>query len=260
MKFAKLLIFLLLIYSQSYSQISSIYSGKIHKFALNLSYIYNAHKADFYQLPNVPNCCPHFEDGYGNAFSAYLSYEYSFLNRLSAGIRVGIESLYGKLTATENQYILINEKLELATIGHNLEGKFLNLLIIPNINYQIIYGLNVFAGLEFGLLVGKNFYQVETLLVPENYGTFENGLRIRNEKTGSIQSNQSFLVFSYAGLSYDFPLENSNTFLISPEISFSYQFNSFLKESLWKTSSIRFGITFKYSPGTSLASPIKPQS
>lgn len=261
MKYSKLLILLyfLIFHSEIFSQFSTIYTGKIHKAGLNLSYTYNAHKVNFNQLPNVPSCCPHYESGFGNGFSAHLFYEYTFINRLSAGVKIGVESLYGKLTSNENQYIFINEKPELATIGHNLEGKILNLFIMPNLNYQIIYGMNLFCGFSIGFLISKNYYQIERLITPENYGTFENGLRYRNEKSGTISGNNTIIAFFNGGVSYDFPLESSNTFLIAPEISFSYQLNSFLKESLWKTTVIKFGLSFKFSPGTSLATPIKPQ-
>lgn len=242
-----------------FPQVSAIYTGKIHKAGINLSYIYSAHKVDFNQLPNVPSCCPHYESGYGNGFSAHIFYEYTFINRLSAGFKIGVESLNGKLTSNENQYIFINEKPELATIGHNLEGNFINLFIMPNLNYQIIYGMNFYCGFSIGFLISKGYYQVEKLISPENYGTFENGLRYRNEKSGSISGNNTIIMFFNGGISYDFPLESSNTYLIAPEISFSYQLNSFLKESLWKTTVIKFGLSFKFSPGTSLATPIQPQ-
>jgi hypothetical protein len=217
------------------------------------------HETDFAQLPNVPNCCPRFLTGEGNGFSAGLYYEMPFTDKFSGQLRIGFTNIAGDLSEMENEYIIYNDELETAEIEHTLSADLGALTFGLYGRFLVFEGLALLGGVNAGLPMIKKYSQKETLVKPENYGVFENGTRTRNESEGDIDGISSIFMFAEVGISYDFELNKRRSFYLAPEVFYSFMLNDVLEEDKWQINSIRIGLTFRYSIGYELASPLKPE-
>lgn len=77
------------------------------------NYNLNMFQADFRSFPGVPSCCPQYQDGTGNGFSAGLLYEIPLSEQLRLALRGGYSSRNGTLKRTEN-----------TTVAGNIPGVF----------------------------------------------------------------------------------------------------------------------------------------
>src|SRR5438067_12967953 len=68
----------------------------------------NLHRANFQALPGVPNCCPLFEGGAGLGGEFAFFYDYDAFGDGHIGLRAGVISLAGTLTADESVTLAIN--------------------------------------------------------------------------------------------------------------------------------------------------------
>src|SRR5947209_7041068 len=59
----------------------------------------NMHRANFQTLPDIPNCCPLFEDGSGWGGQFGLFYDFDAFGDGHLGVRATVGSLSGTLTA-----------------------------------------------------------------------------------------------------------------------------------------------------------------
>lgn len=234
---------------------SDLYSG----FGLFGSYNFNQYNTWFTELPNVPNCCKYFSSGDGSGLSAGIFYEIPIFDNFSAQIRLGIYSLDGRLSEIEKETIIINDHLQTAEIEHSLDISFSTVSLGIFGRYLILDKLSILGGINLGLPIQREYYQAETLIYPEDYGTFKNGSRIRNVSEGDIDKTNSILLFVDIGLSYDIPLNKRKSFYLSPEVFYSKSLNDVLIMDTWKISSFRIGLSFKYSTSFDFASPLEPE-
>ena len=57
----------------------------------------NIHIADFSKIPDVPNCCPQFDNGFGSGFNFGFLFDNKIDESFFWGLRLGIISLNGTL-------------------------------------------------------------------------------------------------------------------------------------------------------------------
>jgi len=225
-----------------------------HKFGIFGGMNYNLHNADFNKLAGIPNCCPRFESGSGYGFNAGLLHEFRLSRQLWFGTRLGVLTLDGFLKNEEFTTILTETGPIQGAFEHKLEAAFLNLGIEPTLVYNPFGGLLINGGLRFGLNLIKNYDQIETITKPDGVGTFldelgnDSGLRTRNKFSGEIPNALPFQIFALGGISYELPLNKSNSLMVAPEIQYYFPINEMVENTHWKVNSFRLGLALKYAP------------
>lgn len=103
---------------------------------------------------------------------------------------------------------------------------------------------------------------METIIKPKGVGTFidslgnDTGLRTRNKFNGDIPNAISFQMFASGGISYEVPLNKSNSLRAVPEIQYYFPITELVENTKWKVNSLRLGLAFKYVP---IPKPPKPR-
>lgn len=249
MKSIYFLVLILCILHISYSQ-----DTLKQKFGIYGGYNVNSHTADFNKLSGIPNCCPKFKDGSGNGIDAGIIYEYRIAGPLLIGTRLGLLTLDGTLLNEEATTIHTVNGPTAGAFEHRMDGKFMNIGLEPSLIFNPLGGLLLNAGLRLGMNISKQYDQVETLTKPEGVGTFldslgnDTGLRTRNKFSGDIPNANAFQIFLTGGLSYEIPLNGSNSLRAAPEVQYYFPITELVQNTNWKVNSLRMGLALKYVP------------
>jgi hypothetical protein len=187
-----------------------------------------------------------------------LLFDIPFSVQSSLTLRGGLFTYSGLLKAGTTENIIIDDSLVYAETEHSIDASLYSMSIEPLFNYKIVKNLSILAGLNAGVVFKKSFNQKETLIQPSDRGAFENGLRIRNEVSGEIPDVSNVSLFFDFGLSYDFPLNRFDSYIISPEFIYSYGLNNITNSTPWTVNVLRFGLSLKYRPLPEYSSPLKP--
>lgn len=220
------------------------------RYGLFFHFNLNQHNADFRTLPNVPSCCPKFEDGSGTGFSLGLLYEYPVMKNLFFGLRAGYFVLNGKLSAEEHEWLNVNGEAVYGTLEHTLDVKLSEIGIEPLIGYRIFDELFIHGGLNIGFgNITKEYEHRERILEP-SVGHYENGERERLLSNGDIDELSSVHFSLLGGMSYEIPLDRKRTWIIAPEVFYSHMLSNVISIDTveWSINSLRFGVSIKYSP------------
>ncbi len=203
------------------------------------------HSADFSELPNVPNCCPNFGNTNGGGFLLGGFYEIPFSEGIRLSLRGNLNYINAVFKATEPSTVNIGGKPTDALIEHQLNNGIFQFAVEPVFKYYITPAFNAIAGVNLGIGLAGSYDQKEILTKP-TAGTFENSLRTRNEKNGSIEK-LSFIVPSLVvGASYELPLQKDNSLKLVPELVYSLGFTNLVSGTDWSVSTIRLAVAVEY--------------
>lgn len=218
----------------------------------------NFHSAGIAELPGVPNCCNQFNSGSGSGMAYGLHISFPFAANIALNFRALYSDMGGLLEEKEYEQIIINRELRLAEINHSIDAEMAMAALESSINFRLFGRFSVFAGPSLGYFLRHDYSQSEKLVKPDE-GTFENGLRIRNERSGEIPEAKPLIFYICAGMFYDIPLDDDATWLISPEVTFTSGLSSVLENQDWTISNLRFGLALKFAPFSyEFDTPIKP--
>lgn len=217
----------------------------------------NLHNTDFRSLPGIPNCCPRFESGNGLGFGFGLTGNFKLSNDVILSGRFGYNVLNGILTAKENTTLLLNANPITGEFEHKVDSKISVFSIEPALNYKLSDKILVSGGIDFGIKMKSDYYQVETITQPANSATFvdESGndtkKRTRNESEGVIPNSSNFHLFLSTRISYKLPLSNSNSNLhLIPELGFKYGLLNIVNGYNWKINQLTLGFSVLYTPSS----------
>ncbi len=229
-----------------------------HSYGISSNYEIVNFDSDFDSIPGFENCCPEYKSGNGFGFNAgaYYSYNLFKLFRIGSNLRIGVFS--GDYNVPDTALIIIGNSMEPAEIEHELKANFIRLSFEPFVQLMITNRLSITGGIGINYLLSKQFEQSEILVKPKDTGTFENGRRIRNEQSGTINESNSLLYSLFAGISYEFPVNKSGTLFLAPGVFYSSQLNSVLKHNDWAVSAISFGLSLRYSSKVDYSTPLAP--
>lgn len=214
----------------------------------------NMHSADFQNLPDIPNCCPNFQDGSGTGLAFGALYETPIAKNLLLGLRAGYMSLDGKLTETESTMMFVNNVRQMGEFEHNIDATLDEIGLNAYLGYQVIDNLFLYGGLRLGFAMTSDFEQVETISQPENTGTFLDAdgnntfLRTRNYHQGKIPDASSTHLFAFAGLGYELPLNSQKSWILAPELFYYFGLFDIPGNTTWSVDALNLGLALKYSP------------
>lgn len=209
----------------------------------------NYHSADFKQLPNVENCCPSFENGTGTAFSFGGLYEIPLSNKFSISLRAGYSEMGALLEAIENKPVFDINKGQLiqkAIINHTINTTVNSIGLETLASYNPVGRLRFYSGVRLASINKIQYEQKEEIQQP-GFVFVENMLRTRNEVQGTIENTNSLQSAIMLGSSMEFPLNRTKTFLLTPEVFFTFGITRLAESISWFANSFRAGIAFKYA-------------
>jgi outer membrane protein OmpA-like peptidoglycan-associated protein len=209
----------------------------------------NYHSTNFRNLPGIPNCCLNFRGGTG--FGIFLGglVEIPFSEKFLFSLRGGYSTLNGNLIEHDYTKVLVDDVLTDGEFEHTIKASISALKMDVLIGSEIYPHLLLYAGLEGGLLMQKDFHQQEILTQPPDRGVFsDTKQRIRNDTAGVIPQINNFNTYIKCGLSYELPLNSTGTLIAAPEVFYTYALTDIVDGLPWKINTLNFGIAIKYSP------------
>jgi hypothetical protein len=242
---------LLLILLASVTILCSVPSGsqaqEYASFGPYFQYAFDLHRANFQQLPGVPSCCPRYGDGSGKTIGLGFLSLFPLTNQFEIGIRGGYEKSTGILSRTEETTVYDNGPIT-GAFEHTLNITMSNITIEPMIGYHLFNGFSVHLGISTRILLSTTYFQAETIVRPQDAGTFLDSLgadthsRIRNQYSGEIPGASSLEFALTPSISYRLPLDRHGSFFLQPELSYLFGLTSIGANLDWKINSFRLGI------------------
>ncbi|MBL7998647.1 MAG: OmpA family protein [Candidatus Kapabacteria bacterium] len=199
------------------------------------------HAAEFSSLNGFPSCCPLYTNGNGLTPNVGLFIELPMTQRISHSIRLSLSDLSGRFTTVESQPVDVSGTLREAKIEHSLSTVTQGIALEPTANFRVGKTLTAFTGIRADFSLKGVVSQKEELLFPEQ-GSFENGSRIRNTKSGDIVGLSPLVLSAVGGFRLSFPMNADNTLLLMPELSFSLGFTRMTISEDWRAHAVRAGI------------------
>jgi len=167
------------------------------------------HNASFNSLPPVENCCTGFTDSKGLGFGLELSMTMPIS---SDGFTITPFLSYQNMPVSFDSYS--KEKAFTggvvsgdALFQHTLDVAWSVVGFGARIEYALIDGFYVGAGLDGNFFATGSYHQTETLLEPSNL-VFETGTKVRLDRNGFLREQQS-IVFNASGSARIRIIENS---------------------------------------------------
>ena len=207
---------------------------------------FNMHTADFRALPGVPSCCPQYTDGDGGGFGIGLLYEIPLATRFSLALRGSYATHGALLISRETSTVGISGVPTEAIIEHSIDAGLSSIGLEPLVGYRLFGDLRLHAGGRIGYVLGKRYEQREELIEPN--GTFENGLRTRNDTDGDIPDASTMHAAFVTGFSYSLPMNGEGTLFLRPELLYSFGITQVVSDLTWQANAARAGIAIVYTP------------
>lgn len=231
-----------------------------YSYGIIASSIFNIHNSSFTQLSNdYPNCCQEFKSGYGLGINLGGFYRHQINKYLSFEYSLSIIYFDANLRELENKDLELDGVVSKAKIQHNLEVSLRNIIFEYNVKLDLLNNFRLAGGVFGATPILTEFTQNEKLIEPNNRGTFENGRRIRNEYFGDVPNLTSFLYGVNFGIEYDFFLNKTKSYAMTPRFSISQTFNSYITTDNWVGTFFRFGFSFSYNKYLEFDTPLAPR-
>ncbi len=197
-----------------------------------------------FTLPEAPTCCSAYSSalGLGPSLSAFLRQEIAKSFRIQA--RVSYAMYDATFTASESMLVSGNvdgrSLHTLETRSGWLGGELLGDLRLGG-------QLRIMAGMSFGILTQTVFSQKEELESPP-IGTFENGTRVRGERTNEARtSSPTSILGIVGGVGYDLPLTENHSVVLTPEALITLGLTDLAVGQSWKATLVRVGASIAFS-------------
>ncbi len=211
----------------------------------------NFHRGNFKGYSSYAYLNPSFTNGFGLGGRIFAGAEYIFKDKLlGKELHGGFDVSYSNLSSTliKDEFIgnIITENTYTqGTSEHKLESHISALMIEPKL---IIYPfenlpLSAFAGFQFGIPMNMTYYQEEGLIHPD-FGTYENGQRVRDTSSGNIPSPASVYFALSLGVRYE--IYKSDNFTVLPVINFNFGLTNLSSNVDWKASNLSFSALLQY--------------
>lgn len=196
------------------------------------------HSGNF-TLPFAPTCCP----GYTTSTTIGPALSGFFRNEFSKLFRVAVRMTYAPYNAnfsTDQSIFVTNSTL--GTVRHTLDVSmvFVGAEILADI--RIANPVRLMLGGSAGAMAQASYSQREDLIVP-GIGTFENGLRVRNQTNNAeMQKLSTPIVGVTGGVGFDIPITVNHSVMLTPEALYTLGLTDIVEGASWKASQLRIGV------------------
>ncbi len=196
------------------------------------------HNGNF-TLPYAPTCCPAYTTSttIGPSLSGFIR------NEFSKPLRVSLRMTYAPYYAnfSTDQGILVTNSTP-GTVRYSLDVKmvFIGAEVLADI--RIVNPIRLMLGGSAGAMTQASYSQKEDLIVP-GVGTFENGLRVRNQTTNAdLQQLSSSVVGVVGGVGFDIPMTVNHSVMLTPEVLYTIGLTNIVEGVSWKADQLRVGV------------------
>jgi len=232
------------------------------RFGINGFYSFIFNNSNFRKIPGTDNCCKNYFGnlGFGTQINAY--FEIPITTKYGFGSRVGWQINKNEFIEPDNQLLIIDGVETTGKFNHFLNTTFNYVTLEPYFYYTPIDYLNlsINLGLNYNLL--SEYSQKEEIDPSLLKGTFKDetnpGQRQRNVFNGEIKDINTIITNMGFGISYELPMNKTNTLKLVPEINFKYNFTNIIKDSIWNQYSINLGLGIKYYDYQYYVEPVLP--
>jgi outer membrane protein OmpA-like peptidoglycan-associated protein len=208
------------------------------------------HQASFSQLGSFASCCPEFSGGtglgvwLGAGLALPLSSQWRVIPRLVYAAQNG--------TMTYDEHSVVADlrgtpTIRDATFRHELESTITSIGLEPMLAFRPFGGLDLLLGFRLAYVTAANFKQTETLVEPEDYGTYLGAGRTWVNHDADIPGATTVAAAAIGGLRYSIPLTTSGNVLLNPELSYVLPITGVADGTDWTIHDIRFGIGVSYA-------------
>ncbi len=238
----------ILLFSEEYNE-DSLWSAFLAKpkFGIFANYGLNLHLSNFRSFPDVPCCSPKFTDALGWGWEIGGLAEYYLVDYFSMGFRLSLLQNDADFRREETTTVIVDGISRNGVFEHQLKS-WLNYLSIEfrgNYNFRNFWWASAGLGLSFA--TKSSFHQKEVITQPSDRGVFpENGLRIRNEYSGSIPELRNVIPFLSIGISTELLLQRRGMFFLYPEFNYKFYFINQVRGISWVSQQFRLGVALKY--------------
>ncbi len=223
----------------------SVYSTK-PKIGFFANYGLNLQLTNFKQLPEVPCCSPVFRFGSGWGWEFGVLGDYFLFEDWIISARVALLQNNASFVKQEPTTVIVDGAAQDGIFEHQLDTWFKHLDFGFKVNHTFDYFLLYSAGIGALIPTSFTFHQKEVIAQPEDRGTFNNGLRVRNEYSGDIRDVRGFVPYLSFGISTEFPAHKRGLFFLSPEFNIKYVFVNQIKGTSWNSLILRLGVAVKF--------------
>jgi outer membrane protein OmpA-like peptidoglycan-associated protein/opacity protein-like surface antigen len=263
---------------------------------------WNYHVARFADFEKTLTCC---SQNYGETVSmlyhAGLLFEAPIQNRFGASLRLSYTQMGVDFRRIDQLYAATPNGAQDVDIAHENKITLGLLGIEPYLTYRVLDGLTLYAGLRTGLFLQNQFNYIERMADtdPNNLVNFllridtirtittplrdsiirPIGVSTRNATSGTIPALNQFNLSLMGGISYEIPLNATGTWLLAPEVFFSYALtqpannleartftsgntrdsNRVIKSvGDWAVNNLRVSLSLRYSPFRTIRPELTP--
>ncbi len=232
--------------------LDSAYSNRFGVGAIFLGGL-NYHTANFkgIDFPNIPSCCPRYENGSGLYYFGGIGVNVAISERLGLQFLGGYQNLSATLKEKEPEYFSTTDQGGVwGEFEHSVKSTLNTVNTSLLFTYKITPRMNVLLGPSFDILIQKEYEQKEEIVSP-SYGFFKEGnqfTRVRNRSEGKIPNVVALLFGARIGANYYFPLNSTYSMFLVPQVFFHYGISEIAKNHEWKAHSLSGGVGIIYSP------------
>ncbi len=223
-------------------------AGLRTRYGFFADYNFNFQRADFRALPGVPNCCPRFTGGSGQGITFGALLEIPIARSLLLDFRPVYSINSASLTDREPVTVSVGGTVAPGIFEHAIDARIDRAGLESLLDIRLSRPISLLLGGGAYAVVRKTYDQRETIVEPAETGTFENGLRVRNEYGGDIPEARSLQTDLLMGVSCEFPLNRAATTFGALELFYGIGLASIVKDLAWHMNQLRLGIAVKWSP------------
>lgn len=233
-----------------------------NRFGLNGFYSFVFNNSSFRKIPGTDNCCKNYlgDLGFGSQINGF--FEIPLNTKYGLGNRMGWFINKNEFIEADNQLLIINGIETNGKFNHFLNTTLNFITLEPYFYYTPIDNLNLSfnLGLNYNLL--SEFSQKEEIDPSLLKGTFKDetnpGKRQRNVFNGELKEINTLITSLGIGISYELPMNKSQTLKLVPEFNFKYNFTNIIKDSIWNQYSLNLGLGIKYYNYQYYIEPVLP--
>lgn len=218
------------------------------------------HNLDKTTIPEVPSCCPGYSSTSGGGFVFAGLADFVISDKFNITTRLAVNSSSVDMAATGTVTVRVDSVPQDASITYSNTSTFSIVGLEPGVEYRVVGGLGVLAGLRVGLLTTATYDQKEVLdpTIPYDYSNGESGVRNAYSGTMSNTSNLQFGIF--LGARYHVGLNPRHTIELVPEAQYAPLFTNVINDQTWSITSLRFMLGLSLSLFTKTDSnPLAPE-
>lgn len=247
-----------LIFTVANGQTQNKNEGLNARYSIFASYNYNQYDAFFPNLPEVPSCCPFYENGKGYGERIGIGFDLEMPYSLMIGLRGSYGNLSGNFETLESTTIRIDDEAQLVFFEHVIKAQLHEIAFEPVLTYKPIDYIEFHAGAHIGYMFSRNYIHYEKIVLPKDRGVFEDTKsRTRNYSEGEIpQVNPVYGAF-ILGISYLLPMNEEKTLFLAPEFFYTAGITDVVKGINWKINTYSIGLGIKYFPKDVIPEPIR---